>query len=572
MRAALALILNILRLPLWPLWLLSRALGRPRGRWVVVRLRPRLTEIARPRPFFLRYVPGLARLLPTPLELLRKLTRHVKADGRVDGVLFVVPPLAAGWATCTAVRDVLEALRAAGKEVAVYLPRGAGNRELYVASAASRIYTGREAPVAVLGLSLETRYLKPLLDKLGVQVEAFARAEYKTAAEPFARETMSDAQREQLEALLGAMDAELVSALATRFGGSEERARALFAHGFARGEGAVEMGLCDAACYEDELPVLLGAPGKPARLVRAPRYLAFHTGRFFGSVLPRPHIAVIEMHGVIVDEAGRSTERRVDLDDAVRMVRAARADRRVLGVVLHIDSPGGSATASDLIHREVVRLAEKKPVVACFGNVAASGGYYIAAPAHAIVAQPLTITGSIGVVSARLLARELLERVGVRTVTLRTAPHADMFSVARDLDEAERAILNRELDGFYQTFLEVVARGRGLSVSEVDAVARGRVWAAREALGRRLVDRLGGLEVAVDEVRSRLPLAEPMKQRIEAQRLAPPRGEPPVAEPAVPVAAAAWLGVAVPQLLPLVDLAVGGDRILYYAADLPTVS
>jgi protease IV len=571
MRAALALIWNLLRLPLLPLWLLSRALGRPRGGWVVVRVRPRLTELARPRPFFLRYVPGVDRMLPTPLDLVRRTAEHAARDRRVEGVLFEIPPLAAGWASCKALRDVIGGLREGGKEVAVYLPRGGGNRELYVASAASRLYMGKEASLAALGLASESRFLKPLLDRLGVRVEAFARGEYKTAAEGLVRDSMSDAQREQLQALLDAMDRELVTALAHRFDGSEERVRALFEQAFVRGEAAVELGLCDAACYEDELPTLLAGPGARARLVRAPSYLAFREGRFFARVLPRPYIAVVELHGMIVDEAARSSQRVVDTEGTVRTLRAARADRRVLGVVLHIDSPGGSATASDVIHREVARLAERKPVVASFGNVAASGGYYIAAPAHAIVAQPVSITGSIGVVSARLLARDLLDRVGVKTETLRTAPHADMFSVNRELDDAERAIVERELDGFYRAFVEVVARGRGKEAHEVDEVARGRVWAAADGLIRGLVDRLGGLDVAIDEVRGRLPLSEGVRRLLEARRMSPPGGEPPVPEPAKAPAAAAWLGRLAPEVPALLELASGRDRVLYFAADLPTI-
>jgi protease IV len=572
MRALLALILNILRVPFWPLWRLLRVFGRPRARWVVVRLRPRLVELERPLPFLARYVPGLARMLPTPLSVLRRLRERVAADPRVDGVVFVIPPLTAGWATCKGLRDVFEGLRAEGKQVVAFLPRGGGNRELYVASAASRFLLGPEASLAALGLAIESRYLKPLLDRVGVKVEAFARGEYKTAAESLVRETMSDAQREQLEALLAAIDRDLVGAVAARMGGSEAQAREVFERAFVRSGTAVEMGLADGVCYEDELPTRLTADGTPARLVRAPTYLAFHGGRFFGRVLPRPHIAVIELHGVIVDEAGSAGQRAVGLEDTVRALRAVRADRRALGVVLHIDSPGGSATASDLIHREVVRLAEKKPVVACFGNVAASGGYYIAAPTHAIVAQPVSVTGSIGVVSARLLARDLLGRLGVRTHTLRTAPHADMFSANRELTEDERGIVERELNAFYETFVQVVARGRGRSPEEVDQVARGRVWAASDAQGRGLVDRLGGLEVAVDEVRARLPLPEAARRAVEPRRVGPPRGEPPPPEPlpAEPSPAALW-GRLAPEAGTLLALASGRDRILYYAAGLPTI-
>ncbi|MFW6051032.1 MAG: signal peptide peptidase SppA [Myxococcota bacterium] len=573
MRVVLGLLLNLLRLPLWPLWLLGRLLGRPRGEWVLFRVHARLVELARPRPFFLRYVPGLMKALPTPLEVLRRAADHLARDRKARGAVFVIPPLAAGWATCTALRDVLVGLRAAGKEVVVHLPRGGGNRELFVASAADRVLLGREAPIVALGLSIETRYLKALLDRVGLQVEAFARGEYKTAAERVVRDRMSDAQREQLGALLEAIDGELVRALAPRFGGDEARVREVFERGFLRGEAAVEAGLADGTAYEDELAAKLDRDGRPARIVRAPRYLAFREGTFFRPVLPRPYIAVVELTGAIAEQAPGVGGRGVDLDQTVRALRAARADRRAVGVVLHVDSPGGSATASDLIHREVLRLRERKPVVAVLGDVAASGGYYVAAPAHAIVAQPLTLTGSIGVVSARFMARELLDRIGVRTETLRTAPHADMFSPARALDDAERALIDRELDAFYQAFLQVVAEGRGRSVEEVDRVARGRVWAAADAAQRGLVDRMGGMREGLEEVRGRLRLPEVARRRIRPRLVSPPRGEPPTPEPPAPASSGprAMVERLAPEVLTLVDLATGPDHVLYYATDLPSV-
>ncbi|MFW6023936.1 MAG: signal peptide peptidase SppA, partial [Myxococcota bacterium] len=347
----------------------------------------------------------------------------------------------------------------------------------------------------------------------------------------------------------------------------------VFEQGFVRGRAAVEAGLVDDTCYEDELSARLSIDGRPARPVRAPRYLGYREGRFFRPVLPRPFIAVVELTGVIADEVPAGRSRGVDLARTVRTLRAVRKERRAVGVVLHIDSPGGSATASDLIHREVQRLAERKPVVAVFGNVAASGGYYVAAPAHAIVAQPVTITGSIGVVSARLLARDLLERIGIKTETVRTAPHADMFSPSRELDDAERALIEREIDAFYQAFVQVVARGRGRSTEEVDRVARGRVWAAVQAAGNGLVDRLGGMREAVDEVRSRLPVPHAVQQRLRPRLVAPSHEEQPPPEPPPQAApdTRALVDRLAPEALALVDLAAGPSRVLYYASDLPVV-
>ena len=564
---------NLLRLPFLPLWWLSRLLSRPRGQWLLVRLRPRLVELERPRPFFVRFFPSVAKTLPTALETLRRLADHVVRDHRVTGVVVELPPLTAGWSTCASLRSVIAKLRAAGKKVVVYLPQGGGNRELYVASAGDRVLLGPQATIMALGLSIEARYLKPLLDKIGVGVQATARGTYKTAAENLTRESMSDPQREQLSALLFTMDRELVSAVAALPGMSEERVRAVFERGFVRGKDAVEAGIAADVCYEDELPVKLADGGDPVKLVRAPRYLAFKDARFFRRIVPQPYVAVVEVHGPIMAHAPGSMGRGgADPDQLATVLRSARSDRFAVGVVLHVNSPGGSALASDLIHREVLRLREKKPVVACFGDVAASGGYYVAAAANAIVAQPVTVTGSIGVVMARVVARGLLDKLGVRTETIKTAPHADLFSPSRELDGEEQAILDREADGFYQAFLGVVAEGRNRPVAEIAALAEGRVWSGADAAARGLVDVLGGLDAAIELCKEKASVPPIARSRIVARTVRLRQFEPPPPEPPAAAAGAALaLAGLSPDLLDLLALLAGGDRALYVAPVVPRV-
>lgn len=564
---------NVLRLPLLPLWWLSRLLGRPRGRWLLVRLRPRLTELERPRPFFYRFIPGIGKVLPTPLEALRRMADHAVRDHRVTGVVIEIPHLLAGWAACAGVRDVIRRLQAGGKKVAAYLPQGGGNREAYVASAADRVLIGPQATIMSLGLSIESRYLKPLLDKVGVDVQAIARGEYKAAAENLTRDAMSEPQREQLTALLATMDQELVSSLASLPGMNEERVRAMFARGFLRGAEAVEAGFAEAVCYEDELTVRLAEGGEPVKLARAPRYLAYKDARFFRRILPRPYVAVVEVHGAIMNQAPGMGQKGADPDQLATALRAARSDRFAVAVVLHVNSPGGSALASDLIHREVVRLREKKPVIACFADVAASGGYYIGAAADAIVAQPVTLTGSIGVVTARFVARELFAKLGVRTETVKTAPHADMFSPSRGMTEEEHAIIVRETESFYRVFVNVVAEGRKRSFDEVEPLARGRVWSGADAKERGLVDVLGGLDTAIELAKERAELPEVARRRIEARTVRIRRLEPPPPEPPAAAAEAvlALAGDLAPELAELLRLAGSGDRVLYWAPSVPTV-
>jgi protease-4 len=234
------------------------------------------------------------------------------------------------------------------------------------------------------------------------------------------------------------------------------------------------------------------------------------------------------------------------LSGAVGALRRARADDRVAAVLLYVDSPGGSALVSDLIHHEVDMLAREKPVVAFFANVAASGGYYVAAPARRIVAAPEAVTGSIGVISVKLVAQGLFERLRIRNHVVTTAPHADMFSAARPFDDGERALVEAEARAIYDSFLDVVARGRGQGRETVEAVAGGRVWSAPEALEHGLVDELGDFELALERTREACDL---------------PPAQAPAATPE------AWLGLASvlvpgPERALLEAAAAGAERVL----------
>lgn len=564
---------NLMRLLTAPLYYLGRAATRPRSRWIHVRLRPRIVEIERPIPFFLEWVPGISEARPTSLTLLRELTDLLVEDERVEGVVFDIPPLVAGWATCQSLRDLLVRIRESGREVVAYLPQGGGNRELYVASAAGRILASPHAQLSPLGLAASVTYFKGLLDTAGVEVEVHRRAEYKTAVEPATRDSMSEPQREQTEALLETVDGALREALASRPSCDRAKVDTFFEAALMSAERAVEQGLIDAVCYEDELPLSLKRERTLTPIVRAPRYYGWRKERLFKKLAPERFIAVVPVHGPI-SGGGPATRGGIKLATTITTLRAARRNPMVAGVVLHVDSPGGSALASDLIHREVERLKERKPVVACFGDVAASGGYYVAAGADAVVAQPLTITGSIGVVSARLVTEPLLARFGVKVDTVRKAPHADMFRRPGKLAAVEDAIVEREIESFYKAFVGIVARGRGRKVDDIEPLARGRVWSGKDAAERGLVDRLGGLDAALDEVRQRLAgkMSDRARRDLAPRFVRVRRLELPPAEPrAMDEAAARLLGEVDPRLADLWRLARGDERVLCYAADLPRI-
>ncbi len=560
LRLVLRLVRNLLCVPLLPVWAIARWLSRPKGRWIVVRLKPRLVEARQPLPWLRRLLDAGSLRRTSSLAAVRRLADYAISDSRIDGVAFVLPPLQAGWSVCVGLREQILRLRDEGKSTAVHLPRGGGHRELYVASAAERIYVAPQATVTLLGLSAESHYVKPLLDRIGVEVEPFARKEYKTAAERLSRDSMSEQQREQVQALIDGHTAALLDALSQRIGTTPEQTRALFEVGVFRGQQAIDARLADALAYEDELPDKLGVDQK--KIIEADRYLDFKEAKLFRPLRRRPYIAVVAIKGAI-SESGAPSGRRASI---VAALRHARRDRRALGVLLWVDSPGGSAEASDLIHREVVRVKEKKPVVAYFGEVAASGGYYVAAHANAIVAQPLGITGSIGVVSARLMASQLLDRVGIRTEVLRTGPHADLFSPHRPLTDAERALMNRELDAFYDSFVALVADGRGRPVEDIEPLARGRVWLAADAHRLGLVDKLGGMDTALECLKANIDAPPRLRERLRPMMVASYRLEPP------PPAAQLWLdGSVFEGLRDLAFLLSEGPAVLYHAISIPRI-
>jgi protease-4 len=500
---------------------------------------------------------------------LRRLATLIARDPRIDGVLLHVPDLKAGWATCTTLRDALVGLRAAGKRVVSYLPKGGGNREFYVAWAGDRVLITPNAPVSLLGVGSQSLYLKPLLDRIGVRAEVHAHGEYKTAAEPMLREAMSEPQREQLSALIAGVQDELVAAAASRPGFDIERARTLFERGVWGAEAALEQGVVDATCYEDELVGELTGESDPrARPWSSARYLAWRTQRLWRRVRSQPVIAVVQVHGTITDSASALPTTQVAVQRTiVGALRRARRSSRARAVLLHVDSPGGSALASDLIHRELLRLREKKPIVAYFGDVAASGGYYVGAPCQRIVAQPTTVTGSIGVVSLRMLLGDVVERVGVRPQILRGMPHSDMGSPFRPLDADEQEMLRIETDAIYRRFVRVVAEGRGRSLEQIDEIARGRVWSGADALKRGLIDELGGFDRAVAVLTELAPDLKGLTQdEVALQLWAGPASEPP---PASAPAAAIWSEVV--QRIPsevreVLHFFGGQERALYYAS------
>jgi protease-4 len=573
-RVFLRLLGNLVRLLLIPLWLVGRvfAARRSRGRWVVLRLSARVRQFRTKESPWRRLLSRSAELHTSSIEELEELVVALAKDSRIPGLLVFLPGIEAGWAACESLRDAFESVRKAGKQVVCYLPEGGGNRELFVALAADRIWLAPFTNLGPLGLAARPLYIRPLLDRIGVVVEAQSCGEYKSAAEPALRDTMSEPAREQLQALLSGLHGALDQALRERRGLSESAVQQLFARGLLRASEALTQGVVDAVLYEDELVERLGL--EPKNLTRAwltsETYLRMRAARLWRPLRQAPCIAVVPLQGMITGDQPGMSRSSVRHRQVARTLRALAEDESARAVVLYIDSPGGSALASELMHREIVRLARKKPVVAFFGEVAASGGYYLACACQRIVAQPLAITGSIGVVSAKVEASSLLERLGVRPQFLRTAASADMYSFARPLSEHEQTVMRELGEELYTRFLTVVAEGRKRSVAEIDLVARGRVWIARDAHARGLVDVLGGIEHAFEEARALIPdlsateraALKPRRYQVKAR-----------AQPSLPPTPAALLASLLEGLPELYWLsALRHEPASYYAPFLPNAA
>jgi len=548
-------------------WLaLRRFLGRAReGTYLLVEVDGAVEEVASPPRW---WPPQASRGLS--LHALRELVDEASRDPHVRGLVLTVKSMRAGFATSASLRTVLARARAPGKRVVVHLPLGGGTRETYAAMAADRVFLGPTAGLAPVGLLSSARYLRGALDRAGLVPEVHARGRYKTAGERIERTSMSEAEREQVDAVLDRAHGELLRAIAAGRNVGEEQARALVDGAPYTGAEAVSAGLGTA--YEDELPALLAEGGKAPPLRHADAYLNARTALRPRALRPRGAIAVVRVHGTIAGGGGLPFRSMAVDERVISAIRIARASRVVRGVVLHVDSPGGGALASDRIHHELVQLALEKPLVACMGNVAASGGYYVAAPAHAIVAQPTTITGSIGVIAARVVLDPLLSRLGVATEVLQRGAHARLLDPFLPLGDDDRAALDRELEQIYRAFVAVVATGRHRPVDEIEPLAQGRVWTGADAHAHGLVDKLGGFDDALELVRERIGRGA---DRLRVVVVRPPRKPFPVLDPPEKKAArllSEGLSLVATGLdLDATLLALRGERVLAFAPLLPSI-
>src|SRR5688572_20207715 len=436
--------------------------------------------------------------------------RMAKRDPRISSVLLMPTSLDLPfWGKVQELRDAVLDFRRSGKTVVAFLEYG-GDREYYLASAADRVFLLPTSPLDLTGVASYEIFLRGALDKIGAYPDFVWVGAYKTAVNQLTERGFTPAHREMSESLNRDMYAQLVKGIAEARKKSEEEVRALLDDGPFAPEDALRSGLVDNLAYLDQLddrvPALKPESGEPRR-VEGSDYA--RTSPRAAGLQPRSKIAVLYATGVIA--SGKSSFDTVNgtslgSDTMVEQIRRVRDDDSIRAIVLRVDSPGGSSVASDVIWRELMITRDEKPsrpLIVSMSDLAASGGYYIAMAAPTIVAQPATLTGSIGIYGGKIAIGGTAGKLGVTTETVKSGRNADITSPFATFNPEQRAKLQDYMQEFYDHWVETVAEARGKTPAEIHAVAQGRVWTGRQARDRGLVDALGGLDVAIAMAKER---------------------------------------------------------------------
>lgn len=445
---------------------------------------------------------GLINQRDTVMSLVSTL-RKAKVDERISAVV-LIPSIAEGlWGKVQEIRDAVTDFKASGKPIVAYLEYGTG-QAYYLASACDEVFMTPTSPLNLIGVSSYAVFLREALDKVGFQADMLSAGDYKTAVNLYTETTFTPEHREMAQSLNRDLYDQLVAGIAEGRELTLARVRALIDDGPYKAADTVRVGLVDALVYEDQL--IDGLPlGSSPSIVDYADYRQVTLPGEDGS-----RVALVYAEGVINfgtngnDLQGNQT---VGSETLTSAIRAAREDAEIEAIVLRVDSPGGVAVAADVMWRELDLASAEKPLIVSMSDLAASGGYYIAAPADVIVAHPGTLTGSIGVYGGKYVAGETLEKLGVNVEVVTDGTHADLFSPTTQFSDSARQAVQAQIDDTYERFLQVVADGRGLSRDQVHQIAQGRVWTGRQAYDNGLVDELGGLHRAVEIAKTEAGIA-----------------------------------------------------------------
>lgn len=446
---------------------------------------------------------------PLGLNSIVSNLKKAKTDPNIAGVYMDLTTInAPGFATVQEIRNAIVDFKKSGKFVVAFSDTY-NQIAYYLASAADKIYMNPEGNLELLGLKAQVMFYKGTLDKLGVQAQIIRHGKFKSAVEPFMLDKMSPANREQMDALLGSIWNEITAEISKSRNISAEELNSIANNLSAPdGKSAVNAKLVDELLYKDQVIAKLGSFAKVEK-DKDPEAISLAK---YDQVIPedqkysKEKIAVIYANGEVVMG---SDSKNLSEKEISATIREARKDNNIKAIVLRVNSPGGSALASEIIWREMELARKAKPVVVSMGDLAASGGYYITAPANVIYAQPTTLTGSIGVFGVLFNAEKgLKDKLGITVDVAKTNSHADMGQPFRMLNNDETAAIQKEIERIYGTFTGHVSAGRRLPVSYIDSIGQGRVWSGVMAQKLKLVDKLGGLTDAIAEAAKLAKLKE----------------------------------------------------------------
>ena len=439
---------------------------------------------------------------------LKKAIGEAKTNENIKGIYLNTGLIIAGQANLLELREVLEDFKTSGKFILAY-DEAYSESGYYLASVADELYLNPLGGIDFNGFSSEVIFLKGFFEKVGIKPEVFRVGEFKSAVEPFILEKMSPENRLQTQSFLSDINAHALAGIAKSKGMSLDSLTKINVQMLVRKpEDAVKYGLATALAYEDEIDAKLKEKLglKEDDKISTIKVTDLNSTVSSKNITSENRIAVIIAEGDIV--SGKQ-EGSISSEIFAEEIRKARKDKKIKAIVLRVNSPGGSVLASEVIWREMMEAKKAKPLYVSMGEVAASGGYYIAAPADTIVAQPNTITGSIGIFGLWFNVEELLnEKLGVTTDVVATGEYSDFMNPARKMTEVERMIVQNSVEDGYETFIKRVADGRKMNPDSVKAVASGRVWTGAQAKDRGLVDVLGGLETTIKIAADRIKAGE----------------------------------------------------------------
>ena len=447
---------------------------------------------AEPRPSFYDMVSAVER---------------AATDTHISGIFLEVDDAQLGFAQVQELRAALKNFKRSGKKVYAFLT-ASGNKEYYLATAANKVYLAPGSGFELTGLHSEAYFFKGVLDRFGVKVESVRRGNYKSFNETFTRQNMSEEYRENLTAVLKDLNEQYLSDIGAERGLDRKKIEAFFKQGFMKPEEALGAGFVDALLYPDQAQgEIIKGEDVFKHVVSLEDYR--DDRRRITEWGPMPEVAVIHVDGTIIRGPSRGSGPfmpEVTGDKTFReVIEGAFSGTSTRAVVIRINSGGGSAAASDIMWHSIMEMKKKydKPVVFSFGNMAASGGYYIACTGDTIFANGGTITGSIGVISGKLSLKRLYEMLGISKEVIKMSEFADLYSESKDLSERDRELLQRGTDFIYENFTDKVAQGRSISRERIPSVAEGRIFTGNQAKTNSLADKMGGLLAAVEYARER---------------------------------------------------------------------